>query len=116
MKTTARIPGMRLLHSPGPTRVPDEVVNAMARQPTDLADARLPVLVAACESGMKALLQTERAEVFFYAANGHGGWEAVIANLVAPGAPVLVPGTRTVDPGATRLAITASQPPWPLAE
>ena len=39
MKTTARIPGMRLLHSPGPTRVPDEVVNAMARQPTDLADA-----------------------------------------------------------------------------
>jgi alanine-glyoxylate transaminase/serine-glyoxylate transaminase/serine-pyruvate transaminase len=93
MKTTARIPGMRLLHSPGPTRVPDEVVNAMARQPTDLADARLPVLVAACESGMKALLQTERAEVFFYAANGHGGWEAVIANLVAPGAAVLVPGT-----------------------
>jgi alanine-glyoxylate transaminase/serine-glyoxylate transaminase/serine-pyruvate transaminase len=42
---------------------------------------------------MKALLQTDRAEVFFYAANGHGGWEAVIANLVAPGASVLVPGT-----------------------
>jgi alanine-glyoxylate transaminase / serine-glyoxylate transaminase / serine-pyruvate transaminase len=93
MKPAARIPGVRLLHSPGPTRVPDEVVNAMARQPTDLADARLPLLIAACESGMKALLQTERAEVFFYAANGHGGWEAVIANLVAPGAAVLVPGT-----------------------
>ena len=58
MKTNARIPGLRLLHSPGPTRIPDEVVNAMARQPTDLADARLPVLVAACEAGMKALLQT----------------------------------------------------------
>ncbi len=99
MKTTVRIPGLRLLHSPGPTRVPDEVVNAMARQPTDLADARLPVLVAACESGMKALLQTERAEVFFYAANGHGGWEAVIANLVAPGAAVLVPGTGHFSDG-----------------
>src|SRR6478672_1722653 len=99
MKTHARIPGMRLLHSPGPTRVPDEVVNAMARQPTDLADARLPVLVAACEAGMKALLQTERAEVFFYAANGHGGWEAVIANLVAPGATVLVPGTGHFSDG-----------------
>jgi alanine-glyoxylate transaminase/serine-glyoxylate transaminase/serine-pyruvate transaminase len=84
---------MRLLHSPGPTRVPDEVVNAMARQPTDLADARLPLLIGACESGMKALLETERAEIFFYAANGHGGWEAVIANLVAPGASILVPGT-----------------------
>ncbi len=99
MKTAARIPGMRLLHSPGPTRVPDEVVNAMARQPTDLADARLPVLIAACESGMKALLQTARADVFFYAANGHGGWEAVIANLVAPGAAVLVPGTGHFSDG-----------------
>ncbi len=93
MKPAQRIPGSRLLHSPGPTRVPDEVVNAMARQPTDLADPRLPLLIDACESGMKALLQTDRAEVFFYAANGHGGWEAVIANLVAPGGAVLVPGT-----------------------
>ena len=32
-----------------------------------------------------AVTETERAEVFFYAANGHGGWEAVIANLVAGG-------------------------------
>ncbi|MDQ6629226.1 MAG: aminotransferase class V-fold PLP-dependent enzyme [Pseudomonadota bacterium] len=93
MTRSTRIPGIRLLHSPGPTRVPDEVVNAMARQPTDLADARLQVLIAACESGMKELLQTQRAEVFFYAANGHGGWEAVIANLVAPGTSVLIPGT-----------------------
>jgi alanine-glyoxylate transaminase/serine-glyoxylate transaminase/serine-pyruvate transaminase len=64
MKPVVRIPGMRLLHSPGPTRVPDEVVSAMARQPVDLADARLPLLIAACESGMKALLQTDRADVF----------------------------------------------------
>jgi alanine-glyoxylate transaminase/serine-glyoxylate transaminase/serine-pyruvate transaminase len=93
MKSSTRIPGLRLLHSPGPTHVPDAVVSAMSRQPTDLADPRLGLLIAACESGMKALLQTERAEVFFYAANGHGGWEAVISNLVAPGAAVLIPGT-----------------------
>ena len=65
----------------------------MALQPTDLADPRVARRVAACESGMKALLQTTAAELFFYAANGHGGWEAVIANLVAPGTHVLVPGT-----------------------
>lgn len=93
MSSPIRIPGLRLLHAPGPTRVPDEVVNAMARQPTDLADPRLHLMISACESGMKELLQTERAEVFFYAANGHGGWEAVIANLVAPGTSILVPGT-----------------------
>jgi alanine-glyoxylate transaminase/serine-glyoxylate transaminase/serine-pyruvate transaminase len=61
-----RIPGRRSLHSPGPTHVPDEVVAAMARQPTDLADPRVAALVAACESGMKDLLKTARAEVFFY--------------------------------------------------
>jgi alanine-glyoxylate transaminase/serine-glyoxylate transaminase/serine-pyruvate transaminase len=92
-RSDARIPGQRLLHSPGPTRVPDEVVAAMSLQPTDLADPRVARRVAACESGMKALLQTTAAELFFYAANGHGGWEAVIANLVAPGTHVLVPGT-----------------------
>jgi len=88
-----RLPGHRLLHAPGPTRVPDEVVAAMSRQPTDLADPRVGSVIAACEAGLKALLRTDCAEVFFYAANGHGGWEAVISNLVAPGTHVLVPGT-----------------------
>jgi alanine-glyoxylate transaminase/serine-glyoxylate transaminase/serine-pyruvate transaminase len=95
----ARIPGLRLLHSPGPTRVPDEVVSAMARQPMDLADPRVSVLIAACETGMKELLKTDRAEIFFYAANGHGGWEAVISNLVAPGTSILVPGTGHFSDG-----------------
>ena len=99
MNPRTRIPGTRLLHSPGPTHVPDEVVAAMSRQPTDLADGRLALLIEACESGMKALLGTTRCEVFFYAANGHGGWEAVIANLVAPGASVLVPGTGHFSDG-----------------
>ena len=93
MNPTPRIPGHRFLHSPGPTRVPDAVVAAMSLQPMDLADPRVPALVQACEFGMKRLLRTERAEVFFYAANGHGGWEAVIANLVGQGTQVLVPGT-----------------------
>src|SRR6186997_52839 len=99
MSTSTRIPGLRLLHSPGPTRVPDEVLAAMMRQPTDLADARVAALIEACESGMKALLKTERAEVFFYAANGHGGWEAVIANLVAAGTAILIPGTGHFSDG-----------------
>lgn len=93
MNITPRIPGTRFLHSPGPTRVPDEVLAAMARQPMDLGDPRVAQLIAACEQGMKDLLDAPGCEVFFYSANGHGGWEAVIANLVAPGQKVLVPGT-----------------------
>lgn len=93
MTEPRRIPGYRFLHSPGPTRVPEEVVHAMSRQPMDMADPRLDETIAAVESGLKRLLQTEAADVFVYATNGHGAWEAVIANLVGPGQTVLVPGT-----------------------
>jgi alanine-glyoxylate transaminase/serine-glyoxylate transaminase/serine-pyruvate transaminase len=99
MTTLPRIPGRRLLHSPGPTHVPDEVLHAMSRQPTDLADPRVAQLIAACEQGVKRLLHTTRAEVLFFSANGHGGWEAVIANLVAPGTRILVPGTGHFSDG-----------------
>lgn len=88
-----RIPGNRFLHSPGPTHLPDAVLAAMARQPMDLADPRVADTIAACEAGLQRLLGTVDGELFFYAANGHGAWEVVIQNLLAPGAVALVPGT-----------------------
>jgi alanine-glyoxylate transaminase/serine-glyoxylate transaminase/serine-pyruvate transaminase len=68
-------------------------MQAMAVQPMDLGDPRVDANIAACELGLKRLLQTAAADVFMYAANGHGAWEAVIENLAAPGDVVLVPGT-----------------------
>jgi alanine-glyoxylate transaminase/serine-glyoxylate transaminase/serine-pyruvate transaminase len=93
MNTPERIPGRRFLHSPGPTPVPDEVLHAMSRQPMDLGDPRVDGIIAACEQGLKWLLQTAQPDVFFYAANGHGVWEAVVQNLIPPGGAALVPGT-----------------------
>ena len=92
MSPSPRIPGHRLLHSPGPTRLPDEVLHAMSRQPVDLADARLDATIADCEAGLKRLLHTQ-ADVLMYTANGHGAWEAVVVNLLAPGRRALIPGT-----------------------
>ena len=89
----SRITGHRFLHSPGPTRVPDEVAHAMSRQPMDLADPRVAQTIEACETGLRRVLGTASAEVFMYAANGHGAWEAAIVNLLAPGAAVLIAGT-----------------------
>lgn len=89
----ARIPGRRFLHSPGPTPLPDAVLHAMSAQPMDLADPRVDANIAACEAGLKRLLHTRDADVFLYAANGHGVWEAVVENLAAVGETVLVPGT-----------------------
>lgn len=88
-----RIPGRRFVHSPGPTNVPPEVMEAMSRQPMDLADTRVDTIIAACESGLKTVLGTRDADVFMYASNGHGAWEAAIVNLLAPGQTVLVAGT-----------------------
>ena len=88
-----RIPGRRLLHSPGPTPLPDAVLHAMSAQPMDLADPRVDANIAACEQGLKRLLQTREADVFMYAANGHGAWEAVVENLAGISETVLVAGT-----------------------
>ncbi len=93
MRIHPRTPGHQLLHSPGPTHVPAEVMHAISRQPMDMADPRLDACIAACEDGLRRLLHTEAADIFLYATNGHGAWEAVIVNLVAPGQTVLVPGT-----------------------
>lgn len=88
-----RIPGSRFLHSPGPTHIPEEVLNAMHRQPMDHGDPRLDQVIAAIDGGVKRLLQTSAADLYMYASNGHGAWEATIENLVAPGQTVLIPGT-----------------------
>ncbi|WP_088278411.1 alanine--glyoxylate aminotransferase family protein [Ideonella sp. A 288] len=93
MTQTARIPGRRLLHSPGPTPLPEEVLDALRRQPMDLGDPRVSATIDTCERGLRRLLCTEAADVFFYAANGHGAWEVVVENLVPPGGAVLIPGT-----------------------
>ena len=88
-----RIPGRRLLHSPGPTPLPDEVLHALMRQPMDMGDPRLEATISACEDGLRELLLSDAADVFFFIANGHGAWEAAVLNLVPPGAAVLIPGT-----------------------
>jgi len=91
--SSPRIPGERFLHAPGPTHIPDEVLNAMHRQPMDHADPRLDATIANCEAGLRRLLGTADGELFLYAANGHGVWEAVSDNLLAPADTALIPAT-----------------------
>ncbi|MFM9926284.1 aminotransferase class V-fold PLP-dependent enzyme [Variovorax sp. H27-G14] len=92
---SSRIPGTLFLHAPGPTRLPPQVVNAMGTQPLELGDPALDTLIAACESGLRRVFGTAQSDVFMYAANGHGAWEAAISNLAAPGQCVVVAGSGT---------------------
>jgi len=86
-------PGVRSLHSPGPSHVPKAVQDAMTNQPMDMGDPRVDGFIAACERGLRGLLNTKSADIFMYAANGHGAWEAMTINLIAPGKKVLIAGT-----------------------
>lgn len=82
--------GREFLHAPGPTHIPESVLNAMHRQPLDLVDARLKETARTCFEDLKDVFRT-RGHIFVYAANGHGGWEAALANICVPGDTVLVP-------------------------
>ena len=120
--SSPRIPGDRFLHSPGPTHIPAEVLNAMHRQPMDHGDPRLDAVIANCESGLKRLLGTSGAELFLYAANGHGVWEAVSDNLLAPGEAALIPSTghfseqwaRLLEATGRRAIRTPYRPGYPI--
>jgi alanine-glyoxylate transaminase/serine-glyoxylate transaminase/serine-pyruvate transaminase len=68
-------------------------MDAMTEQPMDMADERLDPLIAQCEVGLRSVMRTKDAEVFVYASNGHGLWEAVTVNLAAPGQTVLIAST-----------------------
>ena len=82
--------GREFLHSPGPTHIPDRVLAAMHRQPLDLVDGRLKEIARSCFDDLRQVFRTD-GHVFVYAANGHGGWEAALANICVPGDAVLVP-------------------------
>jgi alanine-glyoxylate transaminase/serine-glyoxylate transaminase/serine-pyruvate transaminase len=82
--------GHEFLHAPGPTHIPDRVLGAMHRQPLDLVDRRLRAIAKSCFDDLKEVFRTS-GSVFIYAANGHGGWEAALANVCVPGDTVLVP-------------------------
>jgi len=97
-----RIPGVRFLHTPGPTNIPTEVLNAMHRQPFDHGDPRLDQLIEACGVGLRRVLGTEKAALYMYASNGHGAWEAMTKNLLAPGQAVLMPITGHFSEGWAR--------------
>jgi alanine-glyoxylate transaminase/serine-glyoxylate transaminase/serine-pyruvate transaminase len=67
----------------------------MGTQPLELGDPALDTLIADCEAGLRRVFGARRADVFLYAANGHGAWEATLCNLVAPGGCVVVAGSGT---------------------
>ncbi|MFO1074307.1 MAG: aminotransferase class V-fold PLP-dependent enzyme [Geminicoccaceae bacterium] len=84
--------GRHFLQLPGPTPVPERVLQAMQRAGNDFTDPAFVAMNESCLADLARMLGTA-GDVLAYVANGHGVWEAALVNLLEPGDAVLVPGT-----------------------
>ncbi len=81
--------GREFLSIPGPTTVPDEILAAMHRPAVDIYGGEL---VGITESSLEELPRLFRTagRAYIYIGNGHGAWEAALANVLSAGDTVLV--------------------------
>ena len=80
--------GRPYLAIPGPSVVPDQVLQAMQRVVPDIYDQSLQELTAALVPDLRQVARTE-GDVAMYIANGHGVWEAALSNVVSAGESLL---------------------------
>jgi alanine-glyoxylate transaminase/serine-glyoxylate transaminase/serine-pyruvate transaminase len=81
--------GRAFLATPGPTNIPDRVLQAMMRPAEELSSATIVNLTESVLDDLKQIFRTT-GETFIYTANGHGGWEAALTNVLSRGDKVLV--------------------------
>ncbi len=81
--------GREFLSIPGPTTVPDEVLAAMHRPAVDLYSGSLLDITSSCLEDLPKVFRTQ-GDVYIYAANGHGAWEAALVNVLSLDDRVLV--------------------------
>ncbi len=78
------ITGRTYLAIPGPSVIPDRVLNAMHRVSPNIYEGEIIGMTETIFAGLKNLAGT-RHHVAIYMANGHGGWEAALTNMFSRG-------------------------------
>ena len=81
--------GREFLSIPGPTNVPDAVLAAMQRPAIDIYSGDMLEITRSLHADLSKVFRTD-SRVYIYAANGHGGWEAALSNVLSRGETVLV--------------------------
>ncbi|MDG2373516.1 MAG: aminotransferase class V-fold PLP-dependent enzyme [Paracoccaceae bacterium] len=84
-----RQPGRHFLQIPGPSSVPDRILNAISRQVIDHRGPDFAELGTRVLEGLKTVFKTE-SNVFVFPASGTGAWEAALVNVLSPGDKVLM--------------------------
>jgi alanine-glyoxylate transaminase/serine-glyoxylate transaminase/serine-pyruvate transaminase len=81
--------GREFLAIPGPTTVPDQVLQAMQRPAVDIYSGPLIQLTDSLLADLSKIFRTKHPS-YIYIANGHGAWEASLTNVLSRGDKVLV--------------------------
>src|ERR1700710_2097125 len=81
--------GREFLAIPGPTTMPDEVLQAMHRPALDIYSSQMVELTESLLADLSKLFAT-KGNSYIYIANGHGAWEATLSNVLSRGDKVLV--------------------------
>jgi alanine-glyoxylate transaminase / serine-glyoxylate transaminase / serine-pyruvate transaminase len=81
--------GREFLAIPGPTTMPDEVLQAMHRPALDIYSDQMVELTESLLADLSRMFAT-KGQSYIYIANGHGAWEATLSNVLSRGDKVLV--------------------------
>jgi alanine-glyoxylate transaminase/serine-glyoxylate transaminase/serine-pyruvate transaminase len=81
--------GREFLSIPGPTNIPDAVLAAMHRPAIDIYAGDMLAVTSSLLEDLPRIFRTT-GRTYIYAANGHGGWEAALTNVLSRGETVLV--------------------------
>ena len=81
--------GREFLAIPGPTTMPDEVLQAMHRPALDIYSREMVELSDGLHDDLSKLFAT-KGRSYIHIANGHGAWEATLSNVLSRGDKMLV--------------------------
>lgn len=81
--------GRSYLAIPGPSVMPEQVLQAMHRSAPNIYEGDLVDMVRGMVPDLTRVARTD-GKVAIYISNGHGAWEASLCNIASPGDKVLV--------------------------
>ncbi len=89
MPNQSRSAGRHFLQIPGPTPIPERILNAMSRQMLDHRGPEFQEFATRLLDSVRTLFKSTRP-VMIFPSSGSGAWEASLVNTLSPGDRILV--------------------------
>jgi len=97
--------GRDLFMTPGPSVIPDRVLNAMHRAAPNIYEGDLIEITDGILNNLRKVARTT-GDPTIYISNGHGVWEAALHNVLQAGDKILCLSTGTFGSGWANVATT----------